>query len=121
MKFFGLILLLCCFTLGTAWAQTQPAIPVAGKNDTIPTLVAQVDGEMIPWVITGEVNIKDSRIFKSKQDKDDYNRLWYNVKKVIPYAHFAGSRYRQLERDLALTGDKKKQKELVAACEAEIK
>ena len=121
MKFFGLILLLYCCTLGAAHAQTQPPIPVAGKNDTIRTLVAQVDGEMIPWVITGEVNIKDSRIFKSKQDKDDYNRLRYNVYKVIPYAHYAGSRYRQLERELALTGDKKKQKELVAKCETEIK
>ena len=41
--------------------------------------------------------------------------------KVLPYARFAGQRYRQLQRDLALTGDKKKQKELMKACESEIK
>jgi len=76
---------------------------------------------MMPWIVTAEINIVDTRIFKSKEDKDAYNRLRYNVYKVIPYAHFAGSRYRQLERDLALTADKKKQKELVTACETQIK
>jgi len=121
MKFIGLILLYCCCALGTLKAQTQPPYPKEGKNDTIKTLAANVDGEMIPWVITREINITDTRIFKSKEDKDAYNRLRYNVYKVIPYAHFAGSRYRQLERDLALTGDKKKQKVLVATCENQIK
>ena len=41
--------------------------------------------------------------------------------KVLPYARFAGQRYRQLQRDLALTGDKHKQKELINACETQIK
>jgi len=121
MKFIGLILLYCFCVLGTVKAQTQPPMPKEGKNDTIKTLAANVDGEMIPWIITEEVNITDTRIFKSKEDKDAYNRLRYNVYKVIPYAHFAGSRYRQLERDLALTGDKQKQKVLLSACETQIK
>ena len=121
MKFIGLILLCCCFALGKLKAQTQPPYPKEGKNDTIRTLAVNVDGEMIPWIITKEINITDTRLFKSKEDQDAYNRLRYNVYKVIPYAHFAGSRYRQLERDLALTGDKKKQKELVGACETQIK
>jgi hypothetical protein len=41
--------------------------------------------------------------------------------KVLPYAQFAGKRYRQLQRDLALTADKKQQKALMKACETEIK
>jgi len=121
MKFIGLILLCCCCVFGTARAQTQPITAKYGKNDTIRTLVAEVDGEMIPWIIMPDVNIVDTRIFKSKEDKDAYNRLRYNVYKVIPYAHYAGSRYRQLQRDLALTGDPKKQKELVGVCETQIK
>jgi len=121
MKFIGLILLCFCCAMGNLKAQTQPPYPQVGKNDTIKTLTANVDGAMIPWIITEEINITDTRIFKSKEDKDAYNRLKYNVYKVMQYAHFAGSRYRQLQRDLAMTGDKKKQEQLVGACETQIK
>ena len=122
MKFIGFILLYCCFTLGTLRAQTQlPAPVVRGNNDTIKTYVALVDGVNVPWVIIEDVNIHDTRIFKSQADRQAYNRLRYNVIKVIPYAKFAGNRYRQLQRDLALTGDKKKQKQLIKACEIQIK
>jgi hypothetical protein len=34
---------------------------------------------------------------------------------------FASTRYQQLQRDLATTGDKSKQKEMIKACEAQIK
>jgi hypothetical protein len=120
MKFIGFILLYCCIAMGVK-AQTEPVFPKQGKNDTIRVYATNVDGQMIPWIVTEEVKIVDTRIFKSQADKDAYNRLRYNVYKVIPYAHFAGSRYRQLQRDLALTADKKKQKLLVAACETQIK
>ena len=73
-------------------------------------------GKLMPWIVCAEVKIVDVRIFKSKADRDAYNRLSYNVHKVLPYAHFAGERYQQLQRDLALTADKRKQKELVTAC-----
>ena len=122
MKFIGLILLYCCCTLGVANAQEFQPLPVQhGKNDTIRTLVAVVDGITVPWIIGEEVTIVDTRIFKTERDRQAFNRLRYNVIKVIPYAHYAGSRYRQLQRDLALTGDKKKQKLLVKACEQQIK
>jgi hypothetical protein len=39
----------------------------------------------------------------------------------LPYARFAGERYRQLQRDLALTSDKHKQKQLIGDCEKQIK
>ena len=122
MKFIGLILLYCCCTLGVANAQEFQPLPVQhGKNDTIRTLVTVFEGVQMPWIIGEEVNIVDTRIFKSERDRQAFNRLRYNVLKVIPYAHYAGSRYRQLQRDLALTGDKKKQKLLVKACEQQIK
>ena len=120
MKFIGFILLCSCMAV-LAKAQTGPVFPKQGKNDTIRVYATNVDGQMIPWIVTEEVKIVDTRIFKSQADRDAYNRLRYNVIKVIPYAHFAGSRYRQLQRDLAVTADKKKQKELVAACENQIK
>ena len=103
-------------------SQSQPpALPRVGKNDTIKTYLTQLNGEMVPWIVTEEVKIVDTRIFKSEADRKAYNLLRYNVYKVIPYAHFAGNRYRQLQRDLALTADKEKQKLLVKTCELQIK
>lgn len=121
MKFIGFLLLLCC-TMGTLKAQTDKPAPVSlGKNDTIKTAMTELDGELVPWVVTPEVKIVDTRIFASDADRDNYRRLRYNVFKVLPYARFAGQRYRQLQRELALTADKRKQKVLVNACETEIK
>lgn len=121
MKFIGLLLVFCCF-LGTVDAQnTKPAPLKLGKNDTIRTYLTVYNGELMPWVVTDEVKIFDTRIFTSEAQKNAYNQLAYNVNKVLPYAHFAGERYRQLQRDLALTADKSKQKQLVKDCNNQIK
>jgi hypothetical protein len=121
MKFIGLSLLFCCL-MGAASAQTKPPAPlILGKNDTIRTYLTIDSGRLTPWIVLNEVKIEEKRIFKSQADLDAYRRLRYNVLKVLPYAKFAGQRYRQLQRDLALTGDKHKQKELINACETEIK
>lgn len=124
MKFIGFILsCLCCLPLLTeAQDIEQKAKPmVLGKNDTIRTYATELDGEMVPWIVLADVKIVDTRIFASEDDRLKYRRLRYNVYKVMPYARFAGERYRQLQRDLATTADKKKQKELVKACEKQIK
>ncbi len=125
MKFIGFLLLFCC-ALGTLKAQTdkpapQPAPLLLGKNDTIKTYLTIDSGRMMPWIVMEDVKIFDTRIFKSQADIDQYKRLRYNVLKVLPYARFAGQRYRKLQRDLALTGDHHKQKELINSCETEIK
>jgi len=121
MKFIGLILGFCCLLSVSASAQSNLPRPKLGKNDTITTYLTEYDGELIPWVVTKEVVIRDTRIFKSEQDRQNYNRLRYNVYKVLPYMRFASSRYQQLQRDLATTGDKKVQKEMINKCETEIK
>ena len=121
MKFIGFLLVFCCVVGSTVAQAPKPAHMKMGKNDTIKTYVTMLDGEPVPWIMFGEIRIVDTRIFKSEADRAAYNQLEYNVRKVIPYAHFAGARYRQLQRDLALTADKHKQKELVAACNNQIK
>jgi hypothetical protein len=67
------------------------------------------------------VEIIGYRSFKSVADQMAFNRLKYNVLKVMPYALYAKKRYEKLERDLALTTDKKLQKSMVKACDNEIK
>ncbi|HTD99946.1 MAG TPA: DUF4294 domain-containing protein [Mucilaginibacter sp.] len=121
MKFIGFLLLFCCF-VGLVKAQEQRPRPLQlGKNDTLKTYVTILDGELVPMIVTEEVKIVDVRIFKSKAERDAYNRLKYNIYKVLPYAKFASERYQQLQRDLATTADKKKQKEMVNVCETQIK
>lgn len=103
-------------------AQTKKPDPLLlGKNDTIKTYLTVDSGKLMPWIVLADIKIIDSRIFKSQADLDNYRRLRYNVIKVWPYARFAAKRYQQLQRDLATTGDKHKQKEMINACETEIK
>lgn len=121
MKFIGLLLLFCCL-MGSLKAQDAKPVPVTlGKNDTIKTYLTVLDGELTPWIVLPDVKIVDVRIFKSQADYDKYRRLKYNVLKVLPYARFAGERYRKLQRDLAVTGNRREQKELISTCESEIK
>lgn len=125
MNFYRLFIpLIVMITGASVKAQVSPVpikMPVMGKNDTIRVASTNVDGEMIPWIPLNEVIIYGTRIFKSAADQAAFNRLRYNVMKVMPYALFAKRRYEQLERDLAVTGDKKEQKKLVKQCDKEIK
>jgi hypothetical protein len=132
MKFIGTLFVFCLAAgavkaqetvVATTASQQLPKVSSIklGKNDTIKTYVTNDNGHLEPWLIMPQVNITDVRIFKSDADRQAYNQLVYNVHKVMPYAHFAGERYKQLQRDLALTADKRKQKELVNACNQQIK
>lgn len=125
MKFCRLfILLFVIITAGKSVAQDkngQPRFPAKGKNDTIRVASTNEDGEMIPWIPLNQVVIYGIRIFKSPSDQAAYNRLRYNVLKVMPYALFAKRRYEQLERDLAVTTDRKEHKKLIKQCDSEIK
>lgn len=112
---FSSLLLLGGFT------KAQNVFVKAGTNDTIRVSAINIDGEILPWIVLNEVKVIDRRSFASKEAYDKYRRLKYNVVKVLPYARFAGQRYRQLERDLATTSDKRKQKAFVKSCDKEIK
>jgi len=125
MKFYRLFILLIVIISGVqVRAQVNGVtikMPVLGKNDTIRVAGTNDNGEMIPWIPLQEVVIYGVRIFKSPAERAAYSRLRYNVMKVMPYALYAKQRYEQLEKDLALTTEKKEQKKLVKQCDKEIK
>ncbi|MFI5453763.1 DUF4294 domain-containing protein [Pedobacter sp. UC225_61] len=95
--------------------------PVLGKNDTIRVAATNDNGYMIPWIGLNEVVINGKRIWHSAEEQAAFNRLRYNVLKVMPYALYAKRRYEKLEIDLATVPDKKDQKKLVKECDNEIK
>lgn len=90
------------------------------KSVLMPTTVL-ADGERVPWVLLPGVHVYGKRRFASEQDRLDYRRLRYNVLRVLPYARLAHQKYDQLQRDLAVTSNKKEQKKLIKTCEKEIK
>lgn len=121
MKKFGLLLSLIVILMSQK-ASAQDYNPyLKGKNDTIRVALTMVDNEMVPWLTIPEVVIIGQRIFKNDLERAKFNRLRYNVLKVMPYAFFAKQRYAKLNRDLATHKSKKEQRILVKACEKEIK
>ncbi|MCX3266849.1 MAG: DUF4294 domain-containing protein [Pedobacter agri] len=124
MKFKGLFILFIVMIFGEklkAQDPVQPVFPKLGKQDTIQVASTNDNGVMIPWMQLQDVSIFANRIWKSPAEKAAYNRLRYNVLKVMPYAIFAKRRYEQLEQDIARTPEKREQKKLVKQCDKEIK
>jgi hypothetical protein len=105
-----------------SFAQENPALPVTGKNDTIRVAVTKDEnGVMIPWLSLWDVPVYGTRVFSSPEARTKFNRLRYNVLKVLPYAKFARDRYSRLNEELAHSTNRKQQRQLVKACEKEIK
>ncbi|RZK17260.1 MAG: DUF4294 domain-containing protein [Pedobacter sp.] len=124
MKFKGLIILFTVMIFSVklkAQDPSQPVFPKLGKADTIRVSSTNDNGVMIPWMQLQDVSIYANRIWKSPAEQAAYNRLRYNVLKVMPYAKFAKRRYEQLEEEIARTPEKKEQKKLVKQCDKEIK
>lgn len=124
MKFKGLIILFIVMIFSEKLKAQDPAAPVfpkMGKTDTIRVASTNDNGVMIPWMQLQDVSIFANRIWKSPAEQMAYNRLRYNVLKVMPYALYAKRRYEQLEQDIARTPEKKEQKKLVKQCDKEIK
>ena len=78
-------------------------------------------GAPIPWILLPSVYLTKVQYFSTPEARARYMRLRHNVLKVLPYARFAQERYQKLNRDLAMTANKKDQRKLVKACEVEIK
>lgn len=116
-------LLLTVFSLFltfSLYAQFDPK--VHGPNDTIRVAITTTEtGEVLPWIAIQDVYIRTYRTFRSVDAQKAYNRLRYNVLKVMPYAIFARERYARLNQELAVTTNKREQRRLVKACEKEIK
>lgn len=122
MKFFRLsVILLMVLMSNMALAQYKNDPTIKSKNDTIKVAVTNLENELIPWIVIPEVTIIDTRLFKDAAERAKFNRLRYNVLKVMPYAMFARRKYAQLQSELAAVHSRKEKKMLVRAFESEIK
>ncbi|MEO8793892.1 MAG: DUF4294 domain-containing protein [Daejeonella sp.] len=122
MKIFRLAFIFCLVcTRFSAYAQIKNNPYEKGKNDTINVAITNIDEELIPWIPLEDVVVISTRIFKSPEERAKFNRLRYNVLKVLPYAMFARHRYSKLQRELASDISRKEKKKLVKEFEGEIK
>lgn len=122
MNFFRLSVILCVVLMSNAsFAQYKNDPTIKGPKDTIRIAVTNIDDELVPWIGLPEVAVVDTRIFKSPAERAKFNRLRYNVLKVMPYAMFARQRYALLQTDLANAKSKKDKRILIKAFEGEIK
>jgi hypothetical protein len=110
-------LLFCGIVLHAQEDEKRFEMPQVAIN--VPTTL--LDGDRVPWILLREVTIYGRRTFRTEADRVAYNRLRYNVLKVLPYARLAQQKYDQLYRDLALTADRKEKRRLIKQCEKDIK
>ncbi|WP_026898667.1 DUF4294 domain-containing protein [Daejeonella oryzae] len=122
MKFFRLTFIFCMVIMSAgSFAQIKNDPYVKGKNDTIRVAITNIDDELIPWFPLQDVYILSTRIFKSPAERAKFNRLRYNVLKVLPYAMFARNRYARLQQNMASNLTRREKKKLVKEFEKEVK
>ena len=122
MKFFRLLVIICVVLMSkTTYAQNNNEAANTANKDTIIVALTLVGEEKIPWIVIPEISIIDTRIFKSAEERTKYNRLRYNVLKVLPYAMFARRKYQELQMNLANVKSRKEKRIMIKAFEVEIK
>ena len=122
MKFLKLsIILLMVLMSKMALSQYKNDPTVKGMSDTIRVSTTNIDNELVPWVVIPEITITDTRLFKSPEEKAKFNRLRYNVLKVLPYAMYARRKYSELQVQLNYAKSRKDKRVLIKTFEGEIK
>ena len=122
MKNFRLAIIICVVWMPwRSFAQVKNDPFIKGKNDTIQVAITNIDDELIPWFTLTDIEIYSTRIFKSPEERAKFNRLRYNVLRVLPYAMFARHRYARLQQDMASNLSRREKKKLIKVFEKEVK
>jgi hypothetical protein len=79
------------------------------------------EGDTIPLVHLDFHNVKQERLFKSKREKEKYNRLKFNVTKVYPYAKLASNLLYQYEDSIAKAESDKERKRFYKMVESDLR
>lgn len=90
-RFFAVVLLCFSFAL-VADAQNQPAFHILEG--------IRVDKDTIPHVDLPEIEIYSPKVFRNRSEEQQYWRLVWRVKKVLPYAREAGLLMHKYQMDV---------------------
>lgn len=83
------------------------------QTDMQPKVITQakiLDGDTIPYIRLAEVRVYSRMKRKTKRQMARYNRLVYNVKKVLPYARTAAKVITEIEDSLSKIDNERQKK-----------
>lgn len=128
MRGFILAFLICIYACPALRAQTGDVPPAAGaevEETETPIMTqmgtAEYKGQTIPHIIYPTLPKYPPLSFESERERERYNRLVYNVKKVLPWAKLARLTIIETYDYLETLPDKRSRDEHIKSVEAGIK
>lgn len=116
-KMFQNLLFITCLLLFIG--KSERAISQEDGRKSLPVTV--INGDSLPTMNLGSVNVVDRRQFKSNVDRRRYDRLERYVTKVYPYAELAGTLLRNYDDTLATIKNEVRRKAYMKKVEGELK
>ncbi len=120
-----LITIAICILFGSAGlAQTNDSTVKAKKPvnldsiEVVQVIIDSASGDTLLFYAFEEVVLKD---FVTPEQREEYRRLKYNVKKVMPYAKLAAFRLQMMEDNLLLINDPKERERYIKETEKSLK
>ena len=96
-------------------------IAIAQEDGRKSLPVTIINGDSLPTMNLGNVNVVERRSFKNKADRRRYDRLERYVNKVYPYAELAGTLLRNYDDTLATIKNEVRRKAYMKKVEEELK
>ena len=91
------------------------------QKDTLLVKISVQDGDTLPVLDLKEATIYAPYAAASNEEAQRMARMVRYVKKVYPYAKLAGTRFKEMNDQLAATKTRKERKKLIGTVEDEIK
>lgn len=107
----GIVLFALAMTMGVSDGYAQSDV-----SARIITRAKIIEGDTVPYLQLSEVRVY-GRKKRTKRQTARYNRLVYNVKKVLPYARMAAKVITEIEDSLANITDEKLKKRYLKSAE----
>ena len=132
MKRFCMAMLFVLFCVANSWAQKDGQLRVNSEEKEVdmdnPTFVPMVKvgrvldkGDSIQYVELNKIYVYPQLTFENERQRMEYNRLVYNVKKVLPIAKEVNKIIIETYEYLQTLPDKKSRDEHMKRVEADIK
>lgn len=96
-------------------------LPPPGKHTDNIGARTVVNGDTVLHYWLEPVLVTAKPVFKNRRERIRYTKLRRDVLKVLPYAKYAGAKYRQMEAELQYVDSEKERKEIIDAVEEDIK
>jgi hypothetical protein len=96
-------------------------IPVTKVSNGIKVPCVVVDGDTLPSITLSYFVVSSEMIFPNKRKKEQWDRLKYNVRVVLPLARTASSKLNEYEMTLRNLPDERSRKKYLEKAEEELK